>query len=546
MPSRSSREKIQTEAGLLQDRRRDFLWLGLLVLVVASFWGLTWNAQPYLSSDDMGMDLYPFEMTLRGQWPCHDYYWQYGPLMPFYYAFWLSIGGVHLVSIRMGCAVVYLLASILSYRILRLLVSSPIAFLASLSFLIQGMVYPYYNFTLVGAVPFLLASLFCLWKYFLTGHVRWGYAGTLALIGTALVKWNIGVSSFFAFLASLILYRPPLRKKHLILLILIFISTVLGSYALQYQGVPASWVVQLLGLNSPKNLTTNPWINFKHLIQWFLVWDRSRLGWVALGAVFGVLGFLGWRKRSWESGQEKVFRSAILSLFLFGIFNSSDFFALGHIYRLDFWSFPILVLLMGLLSGQASFLFGQKMKVFLAALIFAGVIALPLQSAGEAFRARVPERYLDFPRGRVYLVKETLSTIEVFKKGTRFILENTKPDEEILTLPKDPLYCFLSGRRHAVRELDFEQSHPIPEAEEEVLIRELKTKEVPFMILTNRDGSNSTSTLKGDRMGFFGKTHLRKLGEYLFEHYEEVQTLGPWEARNPRIDHAIKILRKTS
>jgi len=464
--------------------------------------------------------------------------------MPFYYAFWLWAGGINLVGIRMGYAFLYLLASILSYRTLHLFVSPPIAFLASLSFLIQGMVYPYYNFTLVGAIPFLLVSLLSLWKYFLTGRVRWCYGGTLALIGMALVKWHVGLTSFLAFFVSLILFGGRLRKTHFGFLVLIFGTAVLGAYTLQYRGVSTSWVAQYLGLNSPKNLTADPWTNFKHLLQWFLVWDRSRLGWVALFVVFGVLGLLGVRKKGWESEKEKIVRSTIFSLLLFSVFNSTDYFALGHIYRLDFWSFPILVLLMGLSAEGASHLFGRRTKGFLGGLIFVGVIALPFQSVREALAARVPERYLDFPRGQVYLIKETLSTIEVFKKGTRFLLENTRPDEEILTLPKDPLYCFLAGRRHAVRNLDFEQSHPIPEGEEEELIRELKIKEVPFVILTNRDGSNTAGTLTGDRMGFLGKTHLRKWGEYLFENYEAVQTLGPWEATNPRIDHAIKVFRK--
>lgn len=509
---------------------------------MSGFWALTWNTQPYLSSDDMGKDLYPFWMTLEGQWPCRGYYWQYGPAMLFYYAFWLLIGGVHLVSIRMGYSVLYLLSSILSYRTLRLFVSPPIAFLASLSFLIQGMVYPFYNFNHIGAIPFLLLSIFSLWKFFLSREIRWCYAGTAALSGMALVKWNMGVTAFFAFFAMLI-FGGLSKRRHWILLPLIFGGTVFSFYRLQYWGCQASWLKDCLTANQ-LSVAPSPWVNFKHLIQWFLVWDRKRLWWVGLFLVFGILAFLGLRKKGWQQDESKLFPRVIGSLFLFGLFNTSDYFLVGHIYRFDFWSFPILVLLMGLAAEWAKFLFDRSMRILLGILTLIGVLALPIQAVEEAFAARIPERYLDFPRGKIYLVKETRSTVEAIRKATRFILENTGPGQEILTLPKDPLYCFLSGRRHALRQLRFEITSQISEQEEEEMIRELETKQVPLVLLSNRDESNP-ATAKGE-IGHFGRTHDRKLGRYLFEHYREVQTFGTWETPKPRIDHAIKIFRRKS
>jgi hypothetical protein len=273
------------------------------------------------------------------------------------------------------------------------------------------------------------------------------------------------------------------------------------------------------------------------------VWDRKRLGWLGLFFVFGILGFLGLRKRGWGPEEKKVLPRVIASLFLFGLFvNSSDFFLIGMIYRIDFWSFPILVLLMGLAAEWAKFLFSRKIKVLLGWVIFLGVLALPVRAVKEAFAARVPERYLDFPRGKVYVVKETLSTVEAFKKGTHFILENSAPDEEILVVTKDPLYCFLSGHRHAVRELHFEASNQIPEEEEMEMILQLEAKKPPLVLLANRDESNPLMA-KGET-GYFGKTHLRKMGEYIFEHYQEVQTFGTWETANPRINHAIRIFQR--
>jgi len=509
---------------------------------VSGFWALTWNTQPYLSTDDMGKDLYPFWMTLEGRWPCRDYYWQYGPLMLFYYAFWLAIGGMNLVSIRIGYSFIYLLSSMLSYRTLRLFVSPQAAFLASLGFLMQGLYYPFYNFNHIGAVPFLLLSIFALWKSFLVKEVRWGYIGTGALIGMALVKWNMGVASFLAFFASLILGNPSRRKKSF-LLPLLFGGIVIGVYLLQYTGTEAGLLKDCLTANQI-SVAPSPWMNLKHLIQWFFVWDRKRLGVAGLFLLFGVLGLWGLRKKGCLPEERKIFYKVIGSLFLFGFFNASDYFLAGHIYRFDFWSFPILLLFLGLAAEWGKVLFGRSMRVLWGMLLFVGILALPLQAVREAFAARVPERYLDFPRGRIYLVRESPSTVEAIREGTRFILQNTKADEEILTLPKDPIYCFLSGRRHVLRYLTFEITNQIPNEEEEKMIRELEAKRPPLFLLSNRDESNPAAA-KGE-IGYFGKTHLQKLGRYLFEHYEEVRTFGTWESKKPRIHHAVKVFRRKS
>lgn len=134
-------------------RTGDLLWCSLLMLILVTFGILTIDSQPKLSFDDHGKDLYAFEMFLKGGWPCRDYWWQYGPLMLFYYAFWLLVGGINLISIRLGVACLYIVSSFFVYRALRRFISAPVAFMAALAFMIQWLVYPYYNFNHLGAVP---------------------------------------------------------------------------------------------------------------------------------------------------------------------------------------------------------------------------------------------------------------------------------------------------------------------------------------------------------------------------------------------------------
>ena len=123
------------------------------------------------------------------------------------------------------------------------------------------------------------------------------------------------------------------------------------------------------------------------------------------------------------------------------------------------------------------------------------------------------------------------------QEGTAFILKNSRPDQEILTIPYDILYAFLSGRRHAVRELKFSEENPIPPFREEEIVRILKKKKVPLIILSNRAYAREKGA------GFFGQTHCQRLARYLFYRYQEVKTIGRWEGYEEG-RHAIKILQR--
>jgi hypothetical protein len=151
---------------------------------------------------------------------------------------------------------------------------------------------------------------------------------------------------------------------------------------------------------------------------------------------------------------------------------------------------------------------------------------------------RTPERYLNFERGGIYLLKENQSTLESIKGATQFILKNTSPKQRILAVPAAPLYCFLSGRDHAARELYFSGHSRLRDWQEERIVRDLEAEEAPLFLLTNLDN-------QGPGMGKFGETHSQKLGKYLFEHYQETTHFGhPWEVPNARTSHAVKIFQR--
>ena len=516
-----------------------------IAFIYLIFWGPLIQLQPPLAPGDMGRDLYAFWMTFRGFRPCQDFWWQYGPAPLFYFAFWFFAAGVHLMSVRLGLGVLLFLCSLCSYRALRPHVSRPLAFLASLAFLSLDVTYSTghvrlrdiaYTFNHYVTFPFLLLALYFLWKFFLTRKIRWGYAAGLAAAAVALVKINTGLATF----AALFVFLLGAGKKHIIFLLLTFGAAVFGAYGWFYRGLSFEEIDYCLTLK--RIYHTQPYSfrdYFLHLIQWFIVWDRRRL--IYLGAFFllGLLAALGLRKGENPDADRRLFGFMTGSALLMGVANSLDYFVDGSIHRVDFWFFPVLVLLGGLWSEAAGRLFSPNMKKVLGVLFFFLLLWIPFQNLKEALAWRTPERYLDFPSGRVY-VGGPPSFPRVLNEGVRFIIEHTEPDQKILVLPYDPLYLFLSGREQAVRELLFMEMMPLPEKREEEIIQELDSKKVPLIILSNRILSEEWG------LGQFGKTFLTKLAPYLAAHYREAGSFGPWASQDYLNSHAIKVLERIS
>ncbi|MBU2461877.1 hypothetical protein KKH65_03255, partial [bacterium] len=77
---------------------------------------------------------YCFLKVLEGQMPIRDFDWIYGPLMPYYYAFWYKVLGVSILSVKIGESFLIFIC-ILSVYVLSREVMAPIySFLSSLYF----------------------------------------------------------------------------------------------------------------------------------------------------------------------------------------------------------------------------------------------------------------------------------------------------------------------------------------------------------------------------------------------------------------------------
>src|SRR4051812_20767697 len=94
-----------------------FLILTVLFAIVFGIPNL--NYIDLLSQGDHGRDLYAADQVFKGMMPYKDFWWVYGPLMPYYYGLFFKAFGAHITSmllgqmvIAVGCAAFFYLAAV--------------------------------------------------------------------------------------------------------------------------------------------------------------------------------------------------------------------------------------------------------------------------------------------------------------------------------------------------------------------------------------------------------------------------------------------------
>src|SRR5271154_7486888 len=86
----------------------------LLVLLAGIFITAPYsNFQDYLSQGDHGRDLYAAQAVYRGELPYRNFWWVYGPLMPYYYGLFFKVFGVQISSVLLGKLLLRILGGIL-------------------------------------------------------------------------------------------------------------------------------------------------------------------------------------------------------------------------------------------------------------------------------------------------------------------------------------------------------------------------------------------------------------------------------------------------
>jgi len=144
------------------------IFLLLTILMSALYIWPELNYQDLLSQGDHGRDLYAFDAVTHGKLPYKDFWWVYGPIMPYYYGLFFKVFGVHITSVLLGRALIVVTCSAFFYLSAACLMSPLLAFIASAWFT-QGRQEFFFTYNHVGGIAAELIICWCLLSYLRIG-----------------------------------------------------------------------------------------------------------------------------------------------------------------------------------------------------------------------------------------------------------------------------------------------------------------------------------------------------------------------------------------
>jgi len=518
------------------------------------------NYQDLLSQGDHGRDLYAFDAVTHGKLPYKDFWWVYGPLMPYYYGLFLKIFGVHITSVLLGRALLVIVCSAFFYLSAVCLMPPGLAFLASAWFT-QGRQEFFFTYNHIGGIAAELVICWCLLSYIRIGAMRYLWMALIADFVLGLVKINFGLAGLCGTIISVLWidyakkcpFNVEKNKFYWTAAGLVPLSLGIINWLLLH-GLPLYAIRQCMpyfGDDQPYHASplsvvpyflTQQWLTLVHFIRFWLSIYFIHL---PVGIIFTIIlhgaTLLGAyvlisKKVEKTYRQEVLLALAVVATFFVVYFH--EFLVSGVWYRC-YWSMPFVSLFHFVMIALAFTIMPKFLRIlimlFLGGLTAFGIAAhiISIQSQKQ------PYHYLSMDRGRIYVGNEpqwtqTVNTVTAFLNGT------LKKNDLFFAMPYDCLYYYLTGKESPTRQLIFFDHIKIPRQQEIAVIKELERKDIPFVLMSNRIISNETG------LGIFGRTYCPLIAQYIHENFVPlIRQGGDWtQPPGWANNHGVIILKR--
>ena len=503
--------------------------------------------QPLLSQGDHGRDLYAAQMTLKGAVPYRDYWWVYGPLMPYYYALFFKIFGINIKSVLLGKLILNLLSGIFFFLILSPLIPPLFVFAGTLWFLLYNLDF-FFTYNHVGGITVLMATVYCLFSYMRSKNKKYLFTALFTIFILCLIKVNFGLAALFLFLLTIFIhdeiYQIPFSRQKGILVVIAAFGLPLLVFLIYFSlfhGFPEYVVRQCL----PYLKGDQPYEASLGQTLWSW-WQAIALNinfhWPnRLFALLLIISIAQVFYQAFSNKFEKSFKHEVLfavALFVsFYVFNLHEYLVSGVIYR-AFWSQPFSIMMIFLFLGVAVRRYHRAVQFLLFAAIFVIIFLRHEEQIQIVNSKKLPEQYLALERGQIIAGNEWgwFATVE---QTTEFLQTHLQKDETFFALPYDVLYYYLTDRTSPSRQLIFFEHIKIPPEQEHSVIAEIEKKNVNYILLSNRMLSGEPG------LGILGKTYCPILGEYIRDNFQSIAMFGDW-ADHPgwAWNHGTQILKR--
>ncbi|MBF0489465.1 MAG: hypothetical protein HQL15_02445 [Candidatus Omnitrophica bacterium] len=500
-----------------------------------------------VASGDQGICLYAFDRTLHGEMPYKDYLWIYGPLLPFYYAFFLKIFGINMLSILKGQVLFKFLSGIFIFLTLRTLSFSFIGFAGALWFYVFRHNF-FYTYNHDGGIFVLTIFLWMIASYIRYQRNGYLWLALFCAFILALIKINIGAVAGGVLLLTVILTDflqgikwAPGKKKFYIAAIGILPITVAAIYSFLLRGL--SWVeinqcLPYFGAYQPYHISL-----FAAVVNRFLrllrdVLTDPRQLFFTMTVIFSFVRTIQMIRNKQSSLKER--NMAILIVVIFGVYyalNLHEYLMSGVWYR-GYWTEPVGIVWMFSVIAMGLKRFNGIIRGVIVGIIV--LIAVVSQGANtkEVKDIHRTEHYMDDPRAKIFIQNDA-DWIKTVQDTTGFLNLILAPNETFFAFPYDPLYYYLANRKSPTRLLNFIEMNHVTSQQEVGIIQDLERNHVNFILLTNRIRSHASD------IGYFGVTYSRILAKYMAEKFVPVKSFGNWDNEGGyQASHATLILRR--
>lgn len=486
--------------------------------------------QPYIAPGDHGRDLYAFAQTLNGAIPYRDYWWVYGPLMPYYYALFFKVFGLAIPSILVGKLLLTIVSGAFIFFALAMFIPSLFAFMATMWF---WMFQPDFFFTYnhIGGVACITGITYALFAYIKKPLTKYlGVALALSFI-LSLIKVNFGLASLFVLIVFYRIYdrlnfiKPTKGKKTLSLLTVTLVPFLIALiYFTLFFKMPVHEIRQCMPyLSGDQPYHTTPQQAFAAL-GWAIFINTFTSPANLVFALFNIGAIIVSLQRIFSPKADPLERKQTLAAFLLLVFfylvNLHEYVLSGVLYR-SYWATPLSTMMLFMILGYAVSNIGIQLQRVLFGALFVVVFA---QYAGQLETIRekkIPEQFFVHERGRI-TTSNSWHWFTTVHETTDYLQKHVPRDETFFALPYDPLYYYLTDKKSPTRQLIFFEHINIPPEQEKKIIVELE--KVNYVLISSRAYVKLEPGL-----GVFGKTYCPVLGKYINDHFEPVAQFGDWQ-----------------
>jgi hypothetical protein len=489
------------------------------------------NIQGYLSAGDHGRDLYAFERTMHGDMAYRDYWWVYGPLMPFYYALFMKLYGVSIMSVLIGKAILKLSAGLLIFLAVSRVAHPAAALLGAVWFYLFSQEF-FFTYNHIGGILCITGIAAMLLSYVKDRDMRWLWAAAFISFILCFIKLNFGLAGLAAtalgaFITDLSygLKASP-NKKLFYRMMLIYLPLLTA----------AIYFSLLNGLNIYEIRQCMPYANDDH--------PYNSLPWVVIAQFWGLfvkkfftspldfffgcvvivsltrIAYLAWHERL-KAKEDLQHLIALALLGMYFIFNFHEYLKNGTWYS-SLWSQPLAFMFFFIAISLATRTAGRVTRVVVFGLIATLAVMGQRGQAGIIAQIKVPSQFLDHPRAQVFLINTPVWTKAVTDTAD-FLEKNLKSGEQFFALPYDPIYYYLTGRKSPTQLLIYFEHINIKEEQQRRIIADLEQKHIRWIVISSRMKTSEPG------LGTFGLTYCPLIAKYFRENFDPVTEFGDWQ-----------------